>query len=131
MVGAAIMRGKQLREQKPSILEQYPLASLIAAAIVSIWLVTRVLLFSHMHERAGDHMDLGHLRQTKIRGVDEAELKAHMSGLALQRIAVTEAKASSSAVKETQGDDCHPKVNILFGGATGERQIDSATHFCT
>lgn len=118
------------REYRPafSFVNDYPVASLIAAAIVFTWIVTRSLVFMHLHDRASDHIDFLHMRQSKVR-----EPTAAPSVVAVQRPAAAAVQASSppppSAQKQSQvsittplnveKDKCHPKKNVLFGGAAG------------
>lgn len=127
MRGSAARPGKQ-REQRPafSFLNEYPIASLLGAALLLIWVVTRTLVFMHIHERAADHIDFLHMRQSKIR---PSEAKAAVgavqqsSTLALQQTttsAVQEVKVGTVSPLNVEKDKCHPKKNMHFGGATGE-----------
>lgn len=130
MRGSAASRGKRGEQRPPfSFLNDYPIASLLAAAIVCTWIVTRTLVFTHLHERASDHIGdvrARDMRQSKIRESGSAAVVQSASSSLLQT-SVTSGQSLVSAAATASSTDkskCHPKKNTLYGGATGEHACD-------
>ena len=114
----------------PGLTELYPLASLLIAALLSVWLVSRTLLFLKMHDTVhSQHFsDLGSLRTHTSRPVAEAPVQQPPAGYqagSLKQAVVRVNGASPmghSPAAQRQDSSCHLKKNIEYGGDLGASQ---------
>ena len=118
------------------------MTTVLVAALLAVWLVTRALLFGQMHDLAHSHRfsDLVSLRQHRASTVLAVEKNLVSPAAAVARVAAPTAAAvvagagsgSPAAVlaatavakpasksSSMEGGSCHTKKNLEYGGDLG------------